>query len=430
MPKGKMNKAALNQQRRKNIGENQNRIAEKMPNWPFQFVSGVCQSPLLLMMLLLAGFHQTQAAPPGRQSNSAQANLAGLDDGAGVSVDTVQLGNHTAISSAAPVSHFGSIQQQPSTDLQQLIQQAKIVCPEHYRNALPDWIAIIDRQIERIRSALPKSMNRDRLRKVLSDPSFTIQVVPVNDPDLSYGGKLSCEGQYSPKTNTIRIKLNADFEESHLTKLLANEMHHASIRAVNTDDGKQELAHPEALFPFFNRKAQKVDDLLLAKLKAAIKSAEKRINDLQSLLNKVEQGVKLKKSEKLKWEEYAQVFSNYKPFTRLEEVSLDLVPHLLRDESFNIEKVILDSSSAMIFFEFGPNKTLTDKIKIFIREYDIVLHGIYEGGYQEFDKETKLMELLSSIEEFPPEIKKFFFKDMCDYLSEYTKTPDYCMRPS
>lgn len=320
------------------------------------------------------------------------------------------------------------LSEMPKNNLLTQIAQLKITLPEIYKKQIPKRSLTsvnkeVEMQIARVRSVLPETINPERLSKVLSDPSFSIEITPK--VGLPPAGK----GQYIPVLNTILIRGDGLLTEGCLRTTLANELYHASVRARNREIvSGNALTVDEMTYPFFSKnKAQKLefDESKLNRVVKAINFAKKRIDGLEELLFKAE--AVWTENERIKWEEYQRAFSDYRQIEFCQEVPAS---YLNEDEFITIRSSEKGSSDASKFeaSTWGDGKTSKEKMMSFWLEWQVFLYNIENlDVYKILPDKGKLNDLLSFIEEFPSGVKKFFFKELCDYLSEYMGTRgNYC----
>lgn len=313
---------------------------------------------------------------------------------------------HTEIAVQYPKTFFTHadtvpmIALQPPTakmDLQTLIKQVPIRISDFYaeQSALHKEI---DKKINQIRKMLPKSINNQRLIEILRSPDFAIVLVPETyslfaDTTLKDKNGEANTANADAESNKIFIVFKPKHNDEKTRETLSNELHHASINLVNAlDEHGRFLPSPETAVPFFNRKAGKLDQNLFEQVETALIEASKRIIDLSTLLDKNDKKEKLTSAEVGRWVTYRKVFSG-----------------------------------AGAQPKSNISRTLARK---FIQDYLVYVQNLNSGIYQSHNKEIKRAELLSFIEQLSPAIKNFFFKELCDYLSTYTDTADYCHHPS
>jgi hypothetical protein len=372
--------------------------------------------------------HSAKSLAITKSSTSRQTRLSSAQGNTALTTPTAAAAHPMCTVGFFPVArHTASVV--PKNYLPTQIKQVKITLPEFYKKQIPaKWLKWADNEVQvqtmRMRSVLSATINHERLSKVLSNPNFSITLTPTA------GLPPEVKGKYIPELNTILIEWHSALTEGCLRATLANELYHANVHARNLEiaNGKN-LTFDEMSYPFFNKnKAQKLefDKSKLNRAAKAINIAKKRIDALGKLVYKDE--ATWTRNEQIEWEQYQQVFSDYRQI----EICEELPSSYLDEKKFitirSSEKGTTDNSRFVVF-TMGDGKTIKEKMLSFWLEWQTFFNNIYKAHdiYKALPDKAQLNELLSYIEEFPAGVKKFFFKELCDYLSEYMATQaNYC----
>ncbi len=328
-----------------------------------------------------------------------------------------------------------------------------------------------------IRKNLPYVLNSVLLSRILSDPNFSIYIMPA-----SMIGAGSADGSYDPETNRIFLAWDPYKTEESLRRVLRNEFHHAAIRYQNLakKDSRMDLLKFKDMriasgTPAINNYFQ-VNYMLVNRLDYAIKRGLERIQEeYKSVIEKAIYQIPLNKTErnkldvfldtlkdydiqtltvKISKEKYA-AYQSYKKVVRLADDRLFIPAGKYSDTRLNSQSFFTawmnwapafsefefdnylrllkeDDRQVKVAWQHAKDNSLLEKAKAFITEFtsDLKMYDP-EGPYGQTTKGNialKLLELSSHIEEFPEALKKLVFPEWCQYFDDYMQIKDYCDR--
>ncbi len=336
--------------------------------------------------------------------------------------------------------HNESKQQPKNQDkLNNLIEKMKITYNKNdyqtlYNVSRKSYIHTCEKMEAQIRRMIRCAINTDVLTTVLTSPSFEIRILPPS--------KLDAFGAYMYSENHIHIQWDSTRSDTQTLLMLANELQHASICALQQQNG---IRNTEKclLFPELN------------KLEKEMKKANTEIFsymrsfDFYYLYNSV-----IKPSEEDK--KFLAVVASYEPLegTRIitneeHKKVFSILPKQLPNGRFHIPKdTVIDGQKLQgdMYIRFDPNGPNHMRYKVIFAKDDSVLErgraffidlmqrqGDYHKGYNAFSMKSnanKVAEQLSDIECFPPALKRLFYPDFCRLFSKFHRVTDYCKRPS
>lgn len=300
-----------------------------------------------------------------------------------------------------------------------------------------DWLPLIDKQIEQIRNLLPKSFNAARLNNILKQNIVEIEIVPQNDPRLVGQQKTAPQSRFIPsmdlanERHKILIVQDSDFSGPEIEKILSHSLHNLSTLTATL----KRLGNPERLLtsrymllPFLSKNwevdkdlRQKHTDCLAAALKEIEKFSKQHPDKMSTRYKKA-----LESYQPFEFHQYIPT-SSLEALMQVGESLNKKIKIKIDDVSLYIHDMNTYGSETSIHYTYAASNSIADKATAFLQEIKSFYQQVYHGPYKAVcTEEEQDMEFSSFIEEFPPSIKEVFFKEWCDYFSQYTQQEDYC----
>jgi hypothetical protein len=342
---------------------------------------------------------------------------------------------------------------------------------------------VILRMTMLIRNNLAYVIHPKMLWNILSDPNFSIYILPKSVIQIE--GSLALAG-YAPITNKVVIGWDPDITEENLRMILRNEFHHAAIRyrnlanknnKINMKSGNQNYLEAASVTPAVNTYFQD-NDILINRLNNSIDSGLKRIREqYEVLIKNASNNITINKSGRKKLNKFInsledydiqkqmvsicreefEEFQSYATVKRLSDgrwfipagdhvdprppswsTILYNLPFLTlpRHKKFNTDRFLRvleeDADQFRVEYSCVIDDSPLEKAKAFIAELNDIMEMYDPGGsYHKItagNKTAMLAELSSHIEQFPEAVKKLIFPEWCQYFEDYLQIKDYCYR--
>lgn len=318
-----------------------------------------------------------------------------------------------------------------------------------------------------IRELLPQAMQPQLLQKIFMTPTVSTSVqstvkaqpIRIKIATSTFLGQDRARFEFTSKTLYLRFEARPD--KKALLRLLRNELHHALNQKTN-----EVIFTRNSLFmpsdsrqgnPFFTKKGQE-DSKLLLDFSDAIKTGDTRINHFQKLFEKLQSREHMAEEEQLSLQEYLNVIAPYLPLMHYKTIYEMQLQQALSIGSFQessqpgvryvatkkrnpqlpfdlyITDVLTNDSEATVELKctFAKDDSNLEKAKAFLADYTETRKIYYtrEQAYYANKPDALMAQRASDIEEWDPTIRKYFYSELCEYLTKYhfenPNQEDYC----
>jgi hypothetical protein len=294
-----------------------------------------------------------------------------------------------------------------------------------------------------IRHVLPQvsAGTTDILSAVLTNPNFTIYLAPETIM------KVDGLSVAHPREPSIILTIN-EFVGDGILEVLNNEFHHQCVLKTNQlmlkdIDYSNKFKDPLQLTKPFLTHTGGVDAEKKAKLKSSITNDIKFKFD--QFIQAYEHPNQRRPDQKVLLENVKnEVEKTYIPYIYQKSFTLKKFdqefsrtdnPNKLyyKNAALNIRIVSEKTTSAGIAlkYTYALNNTPNEKLKAFVMDSKNFLSDHFDKNskYAQQSSDVQLAELASSIETFPPTLKKMLFPNFCAYMKNYMPSStdtEYC----